>query len=158
METSRTARGFGWGIVATLAMSVLMVIGLTTGMAPMPKPIPKALVGTVLSGLPTPVFMAVAIGAHLTYGGVWGAVLAAATRPVTTAKGLGYSVLLWILMGVVFLPYLGWGFFGTAVTPAIAVATLVLHLIYGGTLGWALDHEAASSLGLSRSTAEQQSG
>lgn len=31
------------------------------------------------------------------------------------------------------------GLFGTAITPAIAVATLVLHLIYGATLGWLLD-------------------
>ena len=158
MDTSRIARGFGWGIVATLAMSVPMVIGFTTGTAPMPKPIPKALVGSVLSGLPNPVYMVVTIGAHLTYGGVWGAVLAAATRPATTANGLGFGVLLWLLMGVVFLPYLGWGFFGTAVAPAIAVATLVLHLVYGGTLGWTLDHEAAFGLGLSESTPEQQSG
>lgn len=139
MDTSRIARGFGWGIVATLAMSVLMVIGFTTGMAPMPKPIPKALVGSVLSGLPQPVFMAVAIGVHLTYGGVWGAVLAAAMRPVTVVKGLGYGVLLWVLMGVAALPYLGWGLFGAGVTPKIAVVTLILHLIYGGTLGWGLD-------------------
>ncbi len=138
-------------------MSVLMIISSTTGMAPMPKPIPKALVGTVFSGLPKPVSMAVAIGAHLTYGGAGGAVLAAATRPVTIVKGLGYGLLLWLLMGVMVLPYLGWGFFGTAVTPAIAVATLVLHLVYGGTLGWMLDREAASSFGLSGSPAEQQS-
>jgi len=32
----------------------------------------------------------------------------------------------------------GWGVFGTAITPKIAVATLVLHLIYGATLGWGL--------------------
>lgn len=139
-------------------MSVLMVIGFMTGIAPMPKPIPKALVGSVISGLPKPVFMMIAIGAHLTYGGVWGAVLAAATRPVTTAKGLGSGILLWLLMGLVFLPYLGWGFFGIAIIPAIAIATLVLHLIYGGTLGWTLDREAASGLGLPGSRAGQQSG
>ncbi len=33
------------------------------------------------------------------------------------------------------------GFFGLAITPRIAVATLVLHLVYGFTLGWLLDRK-----------------
>ena len=144
MDTSRIVRGFGWGIVATFAMSILMIIGFTKGIAPMPQPIPKALVASVLSGLPKPAFIVLAVGAHLTYGSIWG-VLAAATRSVTTLDGLGYGVLLWVLMGIVFLPYLGWGLFGIAITPVIAVTALVLHLVYGGTLGWT-------------STAERQPG
>jgi hypothetical protein len=31
---------------------------------------------------------------------------------------------------------LGWGLFGGAVTPRIALATLVLHLLHGTILGW----------------------
>ena len=46
---------------------------------------------------------------------------------------------MWVLMGVVFLPVVGWGLFGTSITPQIAVATLVLHLVYGLTLGLLLD-------------------
>ena len=42
-------------------------------------------------------------------------------------------------MEVVFLPFLGWGFFGVAITPRIAVATLILHLVYGATLGLLMD-------------------
>lgn len=52
------------------SVSVLMVIGFTTGIAPMPKPIPEVLLGSVLSGLPKPAFMVVTIGVHFTYGGV----------------------------------------------------------------------------------------
>lgn len=81
--------------------------------------------------------------------------LAAATRPVTAAKGLGYGVLLWVLMGIVFLPFLGWGLFGTGVTPKIAVATLVLHLLYGGVLGWGLDRRTLSGVGSTDPRAEQ---
>lgn len=73
-------------------------------------------------------------------------------------RGCGYGVLLWLLMGLVFLPALGWGFFGTAITAAIAVATLVLHLVYGGTLGWTLDRGIVSGSSLSKPTADQQSG
>ncbi len=86
-----------------------------------------------------PLIMLLAAGAHLSYGGVAGAVLAALTRPVTVWKGLGWGVLLWLVMQVVVLPLLGWGFFGVAITPRIAVATLVLHLVYGLTLGLLMD-------------------
>lgn len=51
-------------------------------------------------------------------------------------RGIGLGVFLWLIMQVVVLPFLGWGLFGTAQTPKIAVATLVLHLVYGPTFGW----------------------
>ena len=54
------------------------------------------------------------------------------------SKGLGLGLFLWLVVQVAVLPLLGWGLFGTAVTPKIAVATLVLHLIHGGALGWGL--------------------
>jgi hypothetical protein len=38
-------------------------------------------------------------------------------------------------MGLVWLPHLGWGLFGTAITVEIALATLLLHLVCGLTLG-----------------------
>lgn len=143
MDAKRLASGFGWGVVATLAMSALMILGVLTGLSPMPSPIPAAIVNNGLAllgvGLPMPLIMLLAAGAHLSYGGVAGAVLAALTRPVTLWKGLGWGVLLWLVMQVVVLPLLGWGFFGVAITPRIAVATLVLHLVYGLTLGLLMD-------------------
>ena len=146
METKRLATGFGWGLVATLAMSILMVIGFATGISPMPKPIPAAIVGKVVAGvlgegIPQRAIMAVAVASHFAYGGFWGAVLAALTRPVTLWKGLSLGAFLWLLMGMVALPFLGWGLFGLAITPQIAVATLVLHLVYGATLGLLMDRQ-----------------
>lgn len=121
-------------------MSIPMVIGMATGVAPMPEPIPRALVIVVFgAGLSPPLLMLLAAGSHLAYGGVWGGVLARLTSPATVWKGLGLGVFLWLVMQVAVLPVLGWGLFGTAITPKIAVATLVLHLIYGGVLGWGLD-------------------
>lgn len=137
MDSKRLVAGFGWGVVGTLAMSVLMLTGVAMGISPMPKPIPLAVVGQVLGpGTPQLLLMALAIIAHLTYGGFWGAVLAALTRPVTVWKGLGMGVAVWFLMQILVLPFIGWGFFGLAVTPMIAAATLMLHLVYGGTTGW----------------------
>jgi len=80
-----------------------------------------------------------AAASHLIYGGFWGAVIAALTHPVTIWKGIGLGVFLWFVMQVAVFPFLGWGPFGAEVTPQIAVATLVLHLVYGATLGLLLD-------------------
>lgn len=136
MTKRRFAAAFGWGVLATVVMSIPMVIATATGVAPMPKPIPAAIVSGVFGGgLPKPMHLLLAVGSHLAYGGVWALVLAAMTSRVTIWKGLALGIFLWLLMQVIVLPALGWGLFGTAVTPKIAVATLVLHLIYGATLG-----------------------
>jgi hypothetical protein len=136
----RLAIGAGWGAVATVAMSVVMIAGVATGISPMPKPIPVALVARTLGGgLPMPALIALGALAHLAYGATAGAVLAGVVRRVSVATALGYAVALWALMDLVWLPYLGWGLFGTAITPKIAAATLVLHLVYGLTLGLLLD-------------------
>lgn len=141
VSAGRLAAGFGWGIAATLAMSVLMVIGVTTGISPMPNPIPEAISSKVLGGAPQPLILLLAVISHLAYGGIWGAVLAALTRPVTVWKGIALGVFLWLVMQIAVLPFLGWGLFGVAITPKIAGATLVLHLVYGATLGWLLDRK-----------------
>lgn len=136
----RVAVAFGWGVVATLVMSAIMIAGMLTGLSPIPKPIPAAIVGKLLGpGLAKPVLMAIAAILHLGYGGFWAGVLAAVTRRVTVWKGLGLGVALWLVMQVAVLPWLGWGFFGAGETPKIAVATLVLHLVYGATFGALMD-------------------
>lgn len=145
---NRFLSGFGWGVTATLVMSAVMILGMATGMSPMPRPIPAAIIGNLGGGgLPQPAMMGIAALAHLGYGGSWGGVLARATRPVTVWKGLGLGVALWIVMQVLVLPFLGWGFFGTSVTLEIAVATLVLHLVYGAVLGGLTDRHMVSREG-----------
>jgi hypothetical protein len=131
----RLAVGAAYGALATVAMSVPMLAGAVSGISPMPKPIPAALVAHTLGPLPMPLLLVLAVIAHLAYGSGAGAVLAAITRRPRLWLATGHAVLLWVLMGLVWLPYLGWGLFGTAITPKIAAATLLLHLIYGATVG-----------------------
>lgn len=139
-DLRRLAIGAGWGAVATVVMSALMIAGVATGISPMPKPIPVALVARTLgNGLPMPALIALGALAHLAYGAAAGAVLSGLVRRVTVVRALGYAALLWALMNLVWLPYLGWGVFGTAITAKIAVATLLLHVVYGLTLGLLLD-------------------
>jgi hypothetical protein len=151
----RLREGFGYGVVATIAMSMLMLIALVSGSSPMPQPVPKAVVVQIFgSAIPKPILMALAIGLHLGYGGLFGAVLAWIARPVTIQKGLVLGIGLWAVMQVTFLPILGWGMFGTAITPKIAVATLILHLVYGSVLGWAMDRDTSFAAGASPTTTD----
>lgn len=132
-------RGLGWGVLATIVMSIPMMIGMATGVAPMPEPIPKALVTLVVGeSLPAPFVMVLAAASHLGYGGFFGVVLVEVFPDAGLKEGLLLGVFLWLVMELVVLPVLGWGVFGIAITPTIAVATLVLHLLYGTTLGWGL--------------------
>ena len=144
MAESTTRRGFVYGIAATIAMSVLTMAGTVAGMSPIPEPIPKAIVVAIVDSAPEPVVLALAIGGHLAYGGLFGALLARIARPVTLTKALALGVSLWGFVQVLVLPFLGWGVFGSSVTTRIAVATLVAHLVYGGVLGWAMSRNAPS--------------
>jgi hypothetical protein len=149
VRMSRVAAGAGWGVLATVAMSVVMVVGVATDVAPMPEPIPAALVTRTLGTLPQPAVLVLAVATHLSYGAAAGAVLAGLLRRVTVWHALAYAAVLWAVMGLAWLPYLGWGLFGTAVAPTVAAATLVLHVTYGLVLGLLLDRNAghAGSLG-----------
>ncbi len=86
-----------------------------------------------------PLIKVLAAGSHLAYGGIWAALLTQVTDRITIWKDLGLGVFLWLLMQVVVLPFIGWGLFGATITPKIAAATLVLHLIYGALVGWLVD-------------------
>lgn len=53
---------------------------MASGMSPMPKPIPLAIIGKLLGpGTAKPVLMGLALLSHLGYGGFFGGVFALAT-------------------------------------------------------------------------------
>ena len=86
--------------------------------------------------------MGIGMLAHFIYGGVAGLVFTLVIKnKVNIWKGLGWGIFLWLGMQLIFLPLLGWGIFGSAISPKIAVATLMLHLVYGSTLGWGLGRQ-----------------
>lgn len=143
MPLERFLKGFGWGIVATVAMTVLMILGILTGVSPMPKPIPPDIVGKWAVFLSPAWVMAWAVVAHLAYGGFWAGFVSEAWKRITVWHGLALGLVLWLVMSVVFLPWLGWGAFGAAVSLRITVATLILHLVYGSTFGFLMDRGAA---------------
>jgi len=134
----RIKTGIIWGLLGTLAMTVIMLIGKATGLAPMPRPIPLAIAAAILGKVSKPVLILFALITHFGYGAFWAVAAARVRWPLGIKAGLALGVGLWLLMQVVVLPLLGWGVFGMKVTgfpPKIAIATLVLHLVYGLVVG-----------------------
>lgn len=154
MQLEQTVkRGALWGALATLVMTLIMLTGMGTGVAPMPQPIPKALAELFLSfflgTVGKPLAMITGMIAHFGYGAAGGVVfLLLFDESANWKTGLLWGGILWVIMQLVVLPVLGWGFFGLAITgfpPKIAVGTFVLHLVYGGILGWGVGPAGAES-------------
>lgn len=134
----RTGWAFLVGVWATTVMSVPMLTATVLDLSPMPAPIPVAAVKAFGPALPQPLLAVAGLGTHLAYGGLWAAVLVWQVEAPDGRSALALAVGLWIVMGLGLLPALGWGPFGIGVAPQVAVATLVLHLLYGVALGWGL--------------------
>lgn len=94
--------------------------------------------------------VALAIALNLVMGIVWGVVYAGLVEARLAGPGWRRGVLFalgpWLLSVIAFLPIMGGGFLGIDIDagPLPVLGNLVLHLVYGATLGtvYALDPEA----------------
>ena len=147
------------GALAALVMLVIIQILIAAGIAPFQQAPSAAFLDRM--GIPP---LPLALLVHFGYGIVWSILFVAAFQNADKllGKGLGLGVVLWLIMMLVASPMIGWGIFGIADTSNLPealqlgspakyiIATLVLHLIYGGIVGWAnpawlkLDHRAAA--------------
>ena len=154
----RMARGFFWGMVATVLMTTMHILiwaatGRLTVMALATRTMPAMIIAKMFgTGLSTPVHLLLAMAIHLGYGGLWGAILFALTPRVTVWKGLAMGAFLYIGAQVFLLPLLGRGMFGAGSPDRMfgiwfSIAT---HATFGASLGW------FGSLKESSSRAEQK--
>lgn len=137
---NRYARSMVAGFVATVVLSILMVLKSLMGMLPQMNVI-RLLAGMAHAHLGLPPSPGIGWIGHFFIGTVlWGIGFALLYKVLPgkspLAKGLAFSVLAWILMMLVPLPMAGAGLLGLKLGPMVPVATLVLHLIWGATLGW----------------------
>lgn len=139
------------GLLGALVMFLLIQLALATGMAPFNVPPSAAFLAKTKDTLGIPP-QPWALVVHFGYGLVWSIILVAfARRGATLAKGLGMGVFLWLIMMIIWSPVLSWGLFGLsgspegipedspvhlAAGPKYLIATLIVHLIYGGIIGW----------------------
>lgn len=134
---SRWNKGLLAGLVATIVLSVLMVIKSAMGLMPAVEAI--GMLAKIAGDFGLPSSSVVGWIAHFVIGVViWGLVFAGtyASWPGTPPmKGAVFSIMAWLLMMSMVLPMAGAGFFGANIGLGAAVATLVLHVVFGLVLG-----------------------
>lgn len=127
--------GFG----ATIVLSILMLIKGAMGMLPAMNVIYMlSHMAHHIAGLPaSPAIgwlLHFSIGTIL-WGILYGAVFSQLPGNSPVVKGLVFSIGAWLLMMVIVMPLAGKGLFAIQIGIMAAVATLVLHLIWGASLG-----------------------
>jgi hypothetical protein len=138
MKPRMTSLDFGKalaiGIATAVLLSLVMVPAFKMGVSPMPKPLGLAFAQELFGKVSLPVGLSM----HLLYVTFWSVVYVALFRDrLTFGTALGLGLFLWLLVLVVFFPFVGWGFFGLAESPMLIVASLLPHLLFALFLwGW----------------------
>lgn len=131
---ARLGNGFLAGFTATIVLSIFMMMKDMMGMMPDMNVIAML---TKMSGASTP-----AMGwlMHFMIGTVvWGGLFALFQDRIpgsnAVIRGILFGIGAWILMMVMVMPMAGAGMFGMNFGMAAPVMTLMLHMIFGATLG-----------------------
>ncbi len=128
-------KAVGVGVATALILSAISVTMLRNGLSPLPKPPSLAFAETILrTSLPPPVGLLF----HVAYVTVWSVAFVALFRDrMTFLRALLLALALWIVVLVVFFPFVGWGFFGLAIGPKLIIGALMPHLLFAVVL-WGL--------------------
>ena len=125
-------KGMEAGFAATILITVLLFIQKQIGLSPEFDLITMAMLAVGGDAILGWAF-------HFFVGGVlWGlgfAVFSPHLPGPHWLRGAIFGVFAWLCMMAVFLPMIGFGLFAAGMGPTIAVASLVVHLIFGLTMG-----------------------
>ena len=129
-------KGLMAGLVATIVLTVLMVIKSMMGLMP-ELDLPKMIAG--MMGAPDMPIIGWAV--HFMIGLVlYGVAIALLDARLPGRSHVGHGVMLglvgWLIMMIMLMPMAGAGLFGMKLGIMAPMMTLVLHLIFGATLGW----------------------
>jgi hypothetical protein len=117
--------GLGAGLAATLLMT-----GVAFAFPAAGSTLPYFLTRLLRELALHPAWLILALGAHLAYGGLAGALYFGGAKRVTLRGGLGYGLALWGVAVAVYAPLCGLGFVASQ-RPALAIWSLPAHLLYG---------------------------
>lgn len=132
------------GFLGTLAMTTIMYVLPLVGLGQVDLPLWTARL--FVNSAVTAGALGLAIHLVLGFGYAW--LFADQVEPrlrfATTRAGLMFGVVLWLFAQTIAVPMLGVlggarpspGWFAVHLGPGAALASLVAHLAYGGTLGW----------------------
>lgn len=128
-------KAVGVGIATGAILAALNVLALKSHVSPLPKPLGLAFAESLLGRtLPLPVGLMFHL-VWVTFFSVAYVVLWRHARTLSNAMLLAAS--LWLIVLVVFFPFVGWGFFGLSIGPQLIVAAAVSHLLFALVL-WGL--------------------
>lgn len=141
------AKGFGAGLVATVVLSILMVMKQMMGIMP-ELDLPKMIAG--MMGAPDSPLIGWAV--HFMIGVLgYGVAIAFIAKSVhgrsLVASGMLIGLVGWLIMMVMLMPMAGAGFFGMKMGVMAPIMTLILHLVFGAVLGWTYDRLTTSARG-----------
>lgn len=143
-DLKRSLRGAAWGLTATVVMTAVMVVGALVFRSSFARPpFPYLFIDHLMPHAGGGATAALTVVAHFAFGALMGLLFSFFSEPMTRAKGVGFATLVWAVMQVIFVPWLGWGDFAFMHSSAFIQSsawafilyTLVLHMIYGVTLG-----------------------
>lgn len=134
------ARGVIAGFVATLFISLLMILRMSANLMTWFDPVEVMTLSarTILGTSGGPLF---GWGVHFFVGSViWGVLytLLETRLPGATAvrRGMLFGALAWLVVMLTVFPLAGSGFFALGFGGMVMLTTLVTHLIFGAVLGW----------------------
>jgi len=129
------------GFIATVVMSILMMIGRRMNMSPMdlPSSIGKMIMKNRMEG--DPAVRRTGMIMHLIIGSLWGllfVIIASFYQFNLIWGGLLFAIAIWLLMQIFALPMMGAGLFGSKLGMKVPVMSLIMHLVYGLVLGFSV--------------------
>ncbi|PMR72175.1 DUF6789 family protein [Halomonas heilongjiangensis] len=135
----RLGRGMAAGLVATLAISMLLILRLSAGVMPWYNPI-EIMNLTAQRALGTPSSMAVGWAIHFVVGTlIWGTLFGLMESDLPggsdTRRGLVFGLGAWLVVMVTVFPLAGSGFFGLGFGLIAPLSTLLGHIVFGLVLG-----------------------
>lgn len=132
-------RGIVAGFVATIVISMLMIMRLAAGIMTWFHPV-EVMNLSVQTLLGVPDNAAFGWLTHLVvgtfiWGGLFGVVAGYMPGRRYAVRGLVFGTLAWLLVMVILFPAAGSGFFGSGFGAIVPITTLISHWIYGAVLG-----------------------
>ena len=126
------------GFAATVVLSACQVVAHAVGLLPAFDLIGLIanIVSFVTGGTPNPI---AGWAVHFFIGTIlWGIAYAFAESNLPgppAVRGMVFAAGAWLVMMIIVMPITGTGMFGLSLGPSVPIAVLMLHLIFGATLG-----------------------
>jgi uncharacterized membrane protein YagU involved in acid resistance len=130
---NNVVKGMVAGFVATVVLSLLMLIKSTMGLMPELNII--AMLSNMMGTGRVMGWVAHFMIGTILWGGLFALLAPKLPGGSLWLKGVFFGVCAWVLMMVAVMPMAGAGLFGMNFGMAAPIMTLVLHLIYGAVLG-----------------------